>query len=88
MNATKTTDETTQTETPKFRDVTVTFDNLPLWGPAALFKLLHERMGQPDLNGVNASLTVKYSNMSEAEEAKLSELEDELWLTSYRPRRD
>ncbi len=62
------------------RDVTATFEDVPIWAVQALFHQVHDRMGRPDVGEVKAHLVVKYSNMSEGEFQQLLDFRDLFWM--------
>jgi hypothetical protein len=64
-----------------YRDVTVTVDDLDIWGPMALFNVIHQALGRPDVTEVTASLTIHYSNLDEREYRRLTALGDTLWTS-------
>lgn len=62
------------------RDVTATFEDVPLWGVAELFGRVHKELGSPDVGKVTAKLTVEYGNLDEEEYEKLARLRDKFWI--------
>lgn len=62
------------------RDVTATFEDVPLWGVAELFQRVHTEMGRPDVGEISAQLVVEYSNLTEREYEKLHSLRDKFWM--------
>jgi hypothetical protein len=61
------------------RDVTATFEDVPIWAVQALFHQVHDRLGRPDVGEVKAHLIVEYSNMSEGEYQMLLDFRDLFW---------
>jgi len=61
-----------------FRDVTLTLEDVPMWGVEALFHRIHAELGRPDVGGVEATLTIKYTGLDESQDARLTALR-ELW---------
>lgn len=61
------------------QDVTVTFSGVPFWAVETLFHRVHNEMGKADLDGWDAKLIIKYSNLDEAELGKLRDLRELLW---------
>ncbi len=59
-----------------YRDVTVTYENVPLWAVETLFDRTQKDLGNPDIEEVEAHLIVKYSNLDERTYERLNALRE------------
>lgn len=56
------------------RDVTLTFEDVPIWGVEALFHRIHMELDRPDVEDVEAKLIIKYTGLDESQDERLTAL--------------
>ncbi len=59
-----------------YRDVTATFENVPMWAVEMLFERVHKELGRPNVEEVSAQLVIKYEGLQEREYEQLHALQD------------